>query len=298
MAIAAAQAPLALIVVGDATTRTSIDLALADERYRTALAVNGSAGLEEFQRLRPDIVLLDAALTGLSGIDCCTQLRQLPGGDRVPILLIVEPFDCAEIERAFAAGATDYLTKPIHRLVLVQRARRLIAARVAEYRATRQALLLARQKTWERLLRDGFSQLGRQPRLTELFARVRDFWNVDGLALYDRRTHAPLAAAPLPAITIPPGEPIARLLAAASIDGTPVAYSDLARSGLAEEVVAPLQERGIQNIAAATAAERYVLCAYSSTPDPHDFWQPDAIEHLSDLSYLAFLALSTFEPMS
>ena len=297
MAIVATQSPLALIVEGDPSTRGPIDLFLTEERYRTALAVNSPSGLEEFQRRQPDIVLLGTALPGLDSIAWCEQLRQLPGGDRVPILLLSAPNDFNTIERAFAAGATDFMAKPIRRSILVRRVNNLVATRVAERQAEEHVALLARQRTWEHLLRDGFSQLGRQPELIELFDRVREFWHLDGLVLFDRRTHATLAAATLPTVAVPPSTLIARLLAAGSIDGTPVGYGDLAQAGLAAEIVAPLQEGGIQNIAAASAAGRYLLCAYGSTPNP-GCWQPDALEHLSDLSYLAFLALSTFKPLS
>lgn len=286
--------PLILVVDDDRTTRMLLETAIAEEGYRTAQAQDGEMGLAEFQRLQPDMVLLDAVMPGIDGITCCQQLRTLPGGDRLPILLITVLDDRASVERAFAAGATDYITKPVHWPALSQRVRHLLDARATALQAEQASALLVRQKTWERLIRDGLGQLGRQPQLVKLLERVREFWQIGGLALYDRQHLQVLAAATQPGHEPPPGQLVVRLLAAGSIDGAPVAYGDLSRSGLAAPIQSSLQGSGIRSIAAAVAADRYLLCAFCSRPN--EGWQGDTLERLSDLAYLSFLALSSFQP--
>ncbi len=287
-------APLILIVEDDRSTRMLLETAIAEEGYRTAQARDGEAGLAEFQRVRPDMVLLDTVMPGIDGIACCRELRSLPGGDRLPVLMITVLDDRDSVERAFEAGATDYITKPIHWPVLSQRVRRLLDSRALALEAERNALLLERQKTWERLIRDGLGQLGRQPQIVKLLERVRSFWQIDGLALYDCSSPGTLATATANEIATPAAESVARLVTAGSIDGTPVAYSDLGRSGLAPEIQSALEKAGIRSVAAAVAADRYLLCAFSSTPG--DRWDADTLERLEELAYLTFLALSTFQP--
>jgi CheY-like chemotaxis protein len=64
----------------------------------------------------------------MDGFDCCAQLRSLPEAQHTPILMITFLDDRESIERAFQVGATDYITKPIHWPVLLERIRRSIAS--------------------------------------------------------------------------------------------------------------------------------------------------------------------------
>src|SRR5690349_21078737 len=58
-------------------------------------------------------LILDWMLPGLSGIDLCRELRAQPRGDEPFILLVTAKADTQDLEQALAAGANDYLTKPL-----------------------------------------------------------------------------------------------------------------------------------------------------------------------------------------
>jgi len=58
-------------------------------------------------------LILDWMLPGKSGVDLCRQLRAQPNGDEMFILLVTARADTADLEQALAAGANDYLTKPL-----------------------------------------------------------------------------------------------------------------------------------------------------------------------------------------
>lgn len=118
--------PLILLIDDDNFTRTQIRLLLQKEKYQVIEASNGREGLDAYQRLHPNLVLLDAMMPEMDGFECCTQLQTLPRADRTPVLMITGLDDQASVDRAFAAGAVDYVTKPIHFAVLRQRMRRLI----------------------------------------------------------------------------------------------------------------------------------------------------------------------------
>lgn len=120
--------PVVLIVDDDRSTRGLLNLAMSAEGYRVVEAKDGEQGLTEFRISQPDIVLMDAMMPGMDGFTCCQQLRQLPGGDRVPLLILTVLDDQDSVDRAFAAGATEYITKPIHWPVLSERVRRLLTA--------------------------------------------------------------------------------------------------------------------------------------------------------------------------
>jgi PAS domain S-box-containing protein len=126
-------APLILVIEDDKFMRIQLQRAMEQVGYQVAQACDGEEGLAAYIRLQPDIVLLDALMPVMDGFTCCTQLRSLPGGDHIPVLMITALEDRESVDRAFEAGARDYITKPIHWAVLRQRVRRLLeASRAAE----------------------------------------------------------------------------------------------------------------------------------------------------------------------
>ncbi|WP_017714868.1 response regulator [Kamptonema formosum] len=118
--------PLVLVIEDDRTTRMLLRRAMEKEGYRVAEAADGKQGLADYTRLQPDIVLLDAVMPVMDGFTCCEQVRLLGDGDSTPVLMITSLDDPQSVDRAFEAGAADYVTKPIHWTVLRQRVRRLI----------------------------------------------------------------------------------------------------------------------------------------------------------------------------
>jgi CheY-like chemotaxis protein len=119
-------APLILVVDDDRLVRKLLKVAMQEEGYRVAEAQDGKQCLAEYNRLQPDMVLLDAIMPEMDGFTCCQKLRDLSGNAHTPILMITALDDQDSIERAFTVGATDYTTKPIYWAVLSQRVKRLL----------------------------------------------------------------------------------------------------------------------------------------------------------------------------
>lgn len=124
--------PLVLIVDDDRFMRLQLRALLEEEGYRFIEAVDGEEGLAACTKYSPDIVLLDAIMPVMDGFSCCSLLRQLPLGANLPVLIVTSLEDTESVDKAFEAGATDYITKPIHWAVLRQRVQRLIQASRAE----------------------------------------------------------------------------------------------------------------------------------------------------------------------
>lgn len=85
---------------------------LAEEGYQPLVADNGQDGLELIQRERPELVLLDLRLPGLSGIEILRRVREFDKEQMVIILSAFESFEAAV--QALKLGAYDFLTKPIN----------------------------------------------------------------------------------------------------------------------------------------------------------------------------------------
>jgi PAS domain S-box-containing protein len=142
---------LILVVDDDDLTRIYLRDLLSTEGYQVTEASNGLEALAVYSHHQPDLVLLDALMPVMDGFTCCAQLQKLPHADKTPILMITALYDEGSVAQAFAVGATDFITKPIHGTVLSQRVRLLIQAN-----RTMQEL---RQQTEQAKLREAQLQL-------------------------------------------------------------------------------------------------------------------------------------------
>jgi PAS domain S-box-containing protein len=77
-------------------------------------AMQGSIGLEFARQHRPDLILLDLHLPDIQGDEVLRQLRADPRTAQIPVVMISADATAAQIARLRAAGASDYLTKPIN----------------------------------------------------------------------------------------------------------------------------------------------------------------------------------------
>jgi DNA-binding response OmpR family regulator len=120
--------PLALIVDDDATFRLLSRMSLEQEDLRVEEAESGQAAIEFATTTMPDIVILDLQMPGMDGFAVCQRIRQLPSGEFVPILIMTGSDDVDSIAQAYQMGATDFIVKPCHGLILSQRVRYMLRA--------------------------------------------------------------------------------------------------------------------------------------------------------------------------
>jgi len=130
--------PLILIADDDKFTRVMLRKIMEKHQYRVEEAENGEECIAAYKQLQPDMVLLDGMMPVMDGFTCCRELQKLSGEANIPVLMITGLNDQASVDWAFAAGAIDYVTKPIHPPVLSQRVDRILKAHWAE-RALRES---------------------------------------------------------------------------------------------------------------------------------------------------------------
>ncbi|HVK93997.1 MAG TPA: EAL domain-containing protein [Noviherbaspirillum sp.] len=123
-----------LIVDDDRSTRSSLRHTLQRDGFRVEEAADGAQALQMLKRMQPDVILMDAVMPVMDGFTACARVREMSNGRAIPVLMITALEDNVSVERAFAAGASDYIPKPIHFAVLSQRVRRIIEANQAEKR--------------------------------------------------------------------------------------------------------------------------------------------------------------------
>ena len=113
--------PLVLVVDDDPGSRLLAVASLEKAGYTTVEAADGNDGVSAFGRFRPDVILMDAVMPGMDGFAAIREIRNRPGGERVPVLMMTGLDDLASIQRAYEVGATDFAIKPVNWVVLGHR---------------------------------------------------------------------------------------------------------------------------------------------------------------------------------
>lgn len=172
---------LILVIDDDRFMRLQVRHAMEQQGYRVAEAANGEEGLAAYTCLEPDIVLMDAIMPVMDGFTCCKLLQKLPGSDRTPVLMITVLDDADAVNLAFEAGASDYITKPLHWAVLRQRVRRLLEARRAAEELRQQ---IERERLIDRIAHRIRESLELEEILNTTVAQVRQFLECDRVLIY------------------------------------------------------------------------------------------------------------------
>ena len=138
--MSAAASPIRVLVADDdAILREIARATLEASGFAVQVVGSGDAAVAACALSLPDVALLDVEMPEGNGYQACANLRMLPGGASLPIVMVTGLDDSASIERAYEAGATDFVVKPLnwpllaHRLRYVLRGARTIEAlRVSE----------------------------------------------------------------------------------------------------------------------------------------------------------------------
>jgi len=117
-----------LVVDDDPGGRRLTRATLTRAGFDVIEAHDGEKALAALRTEVPDLVLMDVSMPVMDGFTACAELRKLPGGSRVPVVMMTGLEDVQSIERAFEVGATDFITKPINWPILAHRVRYMLRA--------------------------------------------------------------------------------------------------------------------------------------------------------------------------
>ncbi|MCP2730708.1 response regulator transcription factor [Limnofasciculus baicalensis] len=99
-----------LVVEDEVKLAQFIELELKYEGYQVTVANDGLTGLTSARESKPDLIILDWMLPGISGPEICRRLRTT--GDKVPIILLTAKDEVSDRVAGLDAGADDYVVKP------------------------------------------------------------------------------------------------------------------------------------------------------------------------------------------
>ncbi len=106
--------PLVLVVDDDVTVRLIAREVLERSGCAVAEVDRGDGAVDAVLNLGPDMVLLDVMMPGMDGFQVCAALRELAGGESLPVVMMTGLNDNDSVRKAYEAGATQFISKPIH----------------------------------------------------------------------------------------------------------------------------------------------------------------------------------------
>ncbi len=113
--------PTILIADDDQDIRDLVAMKLRRANYEVVTAVDGAEALTILEGSQVDLAVIDVMMPGLSGLDVVREVRGRDGLADLPIILLTARADEHDVERGFAAGATDYVAKPFSPRALLAR---------------------------------------------------------------------------------------------------------------------------------------------------------------------------------
>ena len=124
--------PAKILIIDDSTTSLMWHkLALRGAAYDVSTAADGEAGIAAAQANRPDLILMDVVMPGMSGIDASRAIRALPGLGNVPIVMVSTLNELETVAPGFVNGRGDYVVKPVDRAELLAKVESCLGARRA-----------------------------------------------------------------------------------------------------------------------------------------------------------------------
>src|SRR5262245_24405500 len=154
-----------ILVVDDTPSNVKLLADILGARgYAVVTAASGVDALETVERERPDLVLLDVMMPGMSGYDVCRKLRANPVTMMLPVVMITALDPGQERVKGIEAGADDFLSKPINQPEILARVRSLLRVKSLYDELTELNWTLERRVT------DQVAQLERLSRLKRFFS--------------------------------------------------------------------------------------------------------------------------------
>ena len=161
-----------ILVVDDTpmNVKLLVDL-LGFHDYEVVAASSGIEALEQVTKERPDLVLLDVVMPGMSGYEVCQKIRGNTETAILPVIMVTALDPAQERVYGIEAGADDFLAKPINKAELLARVRSLLRVKDLHDTVRSQAAQLSEwNKTLEQRVQEQVSQLDRLGRLKRFFS--------------------------------------------------------------------------------------------------------------------------------
>ncbi len=145
------QIPVILLIDDDQSLHLWAARNLPKNQFQLISCFNGKEGLAIFKKNPSSIVMIDIEMPVMNGFATCSAIRSLPSGRDTPIVMMTITEDAGKIADSYAAGATDFVVKPVNWRVMIHRLNYMIRANNTLYKLAHSENRLKKAKTMARL---------------------------------------------------------------------------------------------------------------------------------------------------
>jgi CheY-like chemotaxis protein len=110
-----------LVVDDSATIHMIVRMVLGKDRYTLVTANDGKEAIDKARAERPDLVVMDVVMPRMTGFEACREMRKDDITKDIPVILVTTRGEPESVEKGFASGCSDYVTKPINSLELLSK---------------------------------------------------------------------------------------------------------------------------------------------------------------------------------
>jgi DNA-binding response OmpR family regulator len=136
-----------LFIDDDPIFREFAQVHLATDNNRVEAAEDGQDGLDRLMTFKPDLILVDLEMPRMNGFEFLEQLRKDPAHARTPVIVVTGREDVRAIDRAFKAGATSFVVKPINWRLLAYQIRFVARAARADAEANERLMRVVNESS-------------------------------------------------------------------------------------------------------------------------------------------------------
>ncbi len=116
-----------ILLVDDSSTILMMEkFILRNDPYTLITASNGEEAVRKAAFEKPDLILLDVVMPRMSGFEACRLIRDNAELRQTPIIMVTTRGETENVETAWVAGCTDYVTKPINAVELLAKVRSIL----------------------------------------------------------------------------------------------------------------------------------------------------------------------------
>ena len=116
-----------ILIVDDTPANLTLLAGLLQPTYAVKIATRGANAIKLVMEQPPALILLDIEMPDMSGYEVCRDLKANPHTHAIPVIFLTSKLDPASEEQGLAAGAVDYITRPISPPILLSRVRAHLA---------------------------------------------------------------------------------------------------------------------------------------------------------------------------
>jgi CheY-like chemotaxis protein len=110
-----------ILLVDDSCTARLVNRMIFSQKsnYTLISAVDGKEAVERAREEKPDLILMDIVMPRMTGLEACRVLKKDQVTSKIPVILLTTRGEEQYVQEGYASGCSDYLTKPVNDVELL-----------------------------------------------------------------------------------------------------------------------------------------------------------------------------------